>query len=80
MGLPSPRRNVSAFGDFENGNQNLLKNIARSLYKIRHWQFKHADYLDAPNIEATWFIDPPYFKGGEHYIHNTKDLDFVLLA
>lgn len=31
-----------------------------NLYKIKHWQIINDDYTAAPDIEATWFIDPPY--------------------
>jgi len=35
---------------------------------IGRWKIIHGDYTCAPDIEATWFIDPPY-KGalGSHY-------------
>jgi 16S rRNA G966 N2-methylase RsmD len=26
-----------------------------------------------PDVEATWFIDPPYQYGGEHYMINSID-------
>lgn len=29
-----------------------------NLYKIKHWQIINDDYSAAPDIEATWFIDP----------------------
>jgi len=53
---------------------------ARSLYKIRHWKFVQGEYDCLANIEATWFIDPPYFQGGEHYRHGTNKLDFTQIA
>ena len=57
-----------------------LKRVANNLHKIRHWKIQLGTYLDAPSVEATWFIDPPYFKGGEHYVHSTKQLDFEQLS
>ena len=33
-----------------------------------------------PNENATWFIDPPYEFGGEHYKNGTKDIDFAILG
>ena len=33
-------------------------------------------YNDIDNQDATWFIDPPYFNGGQHYPFSNKDLDF----
>lgn len=34
------------------------------------------DYKEAPDVEATWFIDPPYQLDGEHYAKNQSELDF----
>ena len=34
--------------------------IAAQVVKIRHWRVIHGEYTDAPDIEATWYIDPPY--------------------
>jgi hypothetical protein len=34
--------------------------IAAQLARIRHWTVIEGDYSQAPDIEATWFIDPPY--------------------
>lgn len=30
---------------------------------VRDWPIYCGDYTDAPDIEATWFIDPPYMRG-----------------
>lgn len=35
----------------------------------------HGSYTDAPDIEATWFIDPPYQGAGRHYKSGNR-LDF----
>lgn len=34
--------------------------IAAQVPHIRHWRVIHGYYADAPDIEATWFVDPPY--------------------
>ena len=34
--------------------------IASILDKVRHWQVIRGDYAQSPDVEATWFIDPPY--------------------
>ena len=34
--------------------------IAKQLWRIRHWTIIEGDYTEAPDVEATWFIDPPY--------------------
>ena len=54
--------------------------IADNLYKIKHWDIREGDYHDLDNVEATWFIDPPYQHGGKYYRHGTKNLDFQELG
>jgi 16S rRNA G966 N2-methylase RsmD len=70
MGLESPRKRVG-FGNLKRD----LKRVSRQLFKIRHWKLIHGEY-DCVDTTATWFIDPPYFKGGEHYVHSTKQINF----
>ena len=42
--------------------------VASQLKYIRHWQVIEGDYTEAPNIPATWFVDPPYNnRAGRHY-------------
>ena len=40
--------------------------IADQVPRIRHWRLIEGDYRLAPDIEATWFVDPPY-TGSRHY-------------
>ena len=54
--------------------------IASQLARIRHWTIIHGDYRQAPDIEATWFVDPPYQVMGKHYRHGAKGLDFDALG
>ena len=44
--------------------------IIKNLPYIREWEITNDDYLNLPNIEATWFIDPPYQHGGKYYVEN----------
>ncbi|MBF0103446.1 MAG: hypothetical protein HQK77_21295 [Desulfobacterales bacterium] len=63
-------------------NWTISKRIfAENLYKIKHWKLICGDYKDSPDIEATWFIDPPY-KGdsGMGYRFNSTMLDYKELA
>ncbi len=55
--------------------------FAENLYKIKHWTIINGDFTDAPNIEATWFIDPPY-KGdaGMGYRFSSKLINYENLA
>ncbi len=50
------------------------------LPKIKHWDIRLGDYKDIPNQKATWFIDPPYFKGGEYYPKGNKDINYNNLS
>lgn len=55
--------------------------MAESLLKVKHWKIICGDYTVAPNIEATWFIDPPYKnEPGMGYRHSSALLDYDLLA
>ena len=55
-----------------------LKRIANLLPKIKHWKTQFGDYENLANVEATWFIDPPYQFGGQHY--SIHDIDYTNLA
>jgi hypothetical protein len=50
-----------------------LQFAADNLWKIRHWKIEQGDYRDIENVQATWFIDPPYQTGGKYYVHNKVD-------
>jgi hypothetical protein len=52
--------------------------VASQLDAVSHWQIIEGDYTDAPDVEATHFIDPPYMgKAGDHYVHRASALDFA---
>jgi site-specific DNA-adenine methylase len=53
--------------------------IAENVSKIKHWKIFNASYEDTPNIEATWFIDPPYQTAGKYYFGFNR-LDFTRLG
>lgn len=57
------------------------RTMAQNLYKIKHWEIINGDYTDAPNIKATWFIDPPY-KGdsGLGYRYGSNTINYTNLA
>ena len=58
--------------------ENARQRVADSLRSIRHYDVRLGDYSSAPDVEATWFIDPPYENGGHQYKINA--LDRPLLA
>lgn len=41
-------------------SENKKKLIASQLAQIKNWEVRNLDYKDLDNVEATWFIDPPY--------------------
>ncbi len=46
----------------------IRERIASQLRYIRHWTVWHGSYRDAPDVRATWFVDPPYVgAAGRHY-------------
>ena len=55
--------------------------FAEHINKIKHWEIICGDYTNAPDIEATWFIDPPYRgESGMGYRHSSAMIDYHTLA
>lgn len=53
--------------------------VASQVEKIRHWQCIEGDFERAPDLEATWFVDPPYSnESGQQYVE--RDIDYGRLA
>jgi len=75
MGAFEPRNKPTKWTTTERPlrQSNKLKLIADSLYKIKHWSFICGEYNCIENVEATWFIDPPYMKGGQCYKYHNID-------
>jgi len=55
----------------------VKERIINSLDRISHWSCNNADYSDSPDIEATWFIDPPYTVAGKCYPCSKLDYDHL---
>lgn len=51
------------------------RNVAVISSRVKHWRAICADYREAPDVAATWFVDPPYQKGGEQYRYNAVDYE-----
>lgn len=60
--------------------QRVRERIAGQLEAIRHWTLIVGEYYFAPNLRATWFIDPPYHIAGKHYRFGSKKLDYAHLG
>ena len=71
----APGQTVTEFSDGD--MESRKKYVASCLEKIRHWNIIEGTYYSLPNDEATWFIDPPYQKGGEHYVHSNISYSYL---
>jgi hypothetical protein len=47
--------------------ERVRETVASQLDSIRHWRVLEGDYRCAPDVNATWFVDPPYAHQGKHY-------------
>lgn len=50
-----------------NWGERARARVAAGLSAVRDWTVKCAPYLEAPDVEATWHIDPPYENKGKFY-------------
>jgi len=55
--------------------------LAADISKVKHWHVRSGGYADAPDVAATWFVDPPY-EGfvGDGYVYGSPGLDYTRLA
>ena len=58
----------------------VRRRVAEVSSKISHWKIIEGEYFDAPAIEATWFVDPPYQVQGKRYPCGSSDIDYTHLA
>lgn len=55
--------------------------IATQVDLVRHWEVHNTSYEDLPfSGKATWFIDPPYQKQGQHYRFGAARIDYPALG
>ena len=53
------------------------KKIAEQIPFVSNWKILYGDYSISPDIEATWFIDPPYFGDmGTGYRFGSDSIDY----
>lgn len=74
------KKRLAALGrNFEGWTVATRERIAKQVGFIRHWEIIEGNYTAAPNIEATWFVDPPYNNSaGKHYPEH--DLNYFELG
>ncbi len=83
-GISAPRRTLTNSVATRNGKSNwravIRERIATQVGRIRHWRIIEGDYTSAPDIDATWFVDPPYIDKGKHYRFGSDDIDYAALG
>jgi hypothetical protein len=62
-----------------NWGERARQRIAAQLPAIANWTVKLGDYREAPDVEATWLIDPPY-KGRPGSFYRCHEVDYAPLA
>lgn len=53
-------------------NARMRDRVARDVQRIRHWKVVLGDYSCAPDVAATWIIDPPYQRVQARYHGGTN--------
>lgn len=79
QGSQAPRDTASPWGA-DNWNEAARATLALQVELIRHWRIIEGDYTKAPNVNATWFIDPPYQVEGFRYTASGNAIDFPKLG
>lgn len=82
-GTVAPRKRPSAWAqrgadvhNWAGWSSKPRQRIAAQVDRIRHWRVIEGEYHDAPDVEATWHIDPPYNnKAGSYYPEQPDDFD-----
>lgn len=54
--------------------------LAAQVPRIRHWRVVEGGYGCAPDVGATWFVDPPYVEAGRSYTRGSAGIDYDALA
>lgn len=78
-GSSAPKNVSASTGNFNSWKRDKIR-IAKDLHKIKHWGIINGDYSLAPDVEATWYIDPPYIDKGRWYTHGSSDIDYPKLG
>jgi hypothetical protein len=72
----SPGKSPAKWARENNSYAMLRERAARQVPKIKHWRITSTPYSEVEDIEATWFIDPPYQnKAGSYYPEQPDSFD-----
>lgn len=82
-GSAQPKKTKTAFSARTERSQlvwseRARERIASEVAGIRHWKVRHGTYEDAPRVDATYFVDPPYVDKGRYY--RVRDVDHEALG
>lgn len=67
----------------------IRRRIKRALPYLKTWTITNDSYLNCPDVEATWFVDPPYqpliedrhdMGAGDAYTFGASGIDYRQLA
>lgn len=78
--LSAGMRRKREAGEDRGWSEKMRARVASQVVQIRHWRVIEGDYTTAPDVCATWFIDPPYARTGVHYKHGSRGLDYTQLG
>jgi hypothetical protein len=83
--VASPCRQLSKWAKERIGaicfwGEKCRERLAKTADAVKHWQVINGEYTEAPNIAATWFIDPPYEGQGVHYPCGSKGINYNALG
>lgn len=78
--LSAGRKKLREMGRvYEGWSEKQRYRVASQVGYIRHWKIIEGDYTMSPEVEATWFIDPPYNnRAGSYYKYH--DIDYQALG
>ena len=64
-----PRPKPGTFRNEQYWSLRAKLRVAQQVQRVRHWEVIEGSYEDAPDVEATWFVDAPYVEAGKNYRH-----------
>lgn len=57
--------------------EKIRARVARQLARIRHWKVICSSYAELPDMEGTYFVDPPYQEMGHKYRFSHVDFEHL---
>lgn len=76
--MKTPSKWMRLYKNGGNWSESIKTRIASQLSGIKHWEVFNTSYVNIPNEEASWFIDPPYQNYcGRRYRKNKIDYCYL---